>query len=69
MSRRTKLRQTEMVALWMPKPLAAALDIGVIKTDSDRSKFIRTALREKLAREGFSILELTPEIQPESLPA
>lgn len=40
-----------MVALWVPKPLVTALDKGVRKMDSDRSKFIRAALREKLQRE------------------
>lgn len=46
-----------MVALWMPKPLVAALDKGVRKVDSDRSKFIRAALREKIARDGINMNE------------
>jgi metal-responsive CopG/Arc/MetJ family transcriptional regulator len=53
MSRGTvKKRQSEMVALWIPKPLVQALDHGVRRLDSDRSKFIRAALREKIARDG-----------------
>ena len=42
---------SEMVALWIPKPLVVALDKGVRRLDSDRSKFIRAALREKIERE------------------
>ena len=30
---------------------------GVRKTDSDKSKFIRNAVREKLARHGITTLE------------
>lgn len=48
---KSKRSQSEMVALWIPKPMVAALDNGVRKLDSDRSKFIRAALREKLVRE------------------
>lgn len=35
----------------MPTELMDALDDHVVATDSDRSKFARTAIREKLARE------------------
>jgi metal-responsive CopG/Arc/MetJ family transcriptional regulator len=48
-----KTKEAEMVAVWLPKPLAAALDVGVQKTDSDRSKFIRAALREKIERDAL----------------
>ena len=50
-----KNTKSSLVALWVPKPLAAALDRGVQSEDSDRSKFIRNALREKLARQGITI--------------
>ena len=43
----------QLVALWIPRLLVAALDQGVRKTDSDRSKFIRQAIREKISREKF----------------
>ena len=46
-----------LIALWIPRALIVALDKGVQKTDSDRSKFIRSALREKLARESINSLE------------
>ena len=46
-------KQSELVALWIPLTMLNALDLGVIKTDSDRSKFIRIALRDRLMREGI----------------
>lgn len=50
-----KIRKAELVALWIPKNLASAMDVGVLRTDSDRSKFIRNALREKLDRDGYPV--------------
>jgi metal-responsive CopG/Arc/MetJ family transcriptional regulator len=52
-----KTRKSDLVALWIPKPLAAALDRGVKIEDSDRSKFIRNAVREKLQRAGIQFQE------------
>jgi len=46
-----------MIALWIPLPLAAALDRGVKVEDSDRSKFIRNALRERLMRKGIELVQ------------
>jgi metal-responsive CopG/Arc/MetJ family transcriptional regulator len=40
--------ESELVALWIPKQLLEALDDAVNREDSDRSKFIRNALRSKL---------------------
>ena len=37
-----------MVALWVPMPLLAALDAAVKAEDSDRSKFIRQAIRQRV---------------------
>ncbi|HVU28382.1 MAG TPA: hypothetical protein VHG71_11685 [Verrucomicrobiae bacterium] len=50
-----KTSKSDLVALWIPKPMAAALDQGVHIEDSDRSKFIRNAVREKLHRQGIKI--------------
>lgn len=36
----------------MPAPLRRAMDEHVEATDTDRSKFARSAIREKLARDG-----------------
>ena len=44
--------EAQLVTLWVPKTLVPALDEGVRIEDSDRSKFIRAAIREKLQRAG-----------------
>jgi metal-responsive CopG/Arc/MetJ family transcriptional regulator len=36
------------VAAWLPFPLVRALDDAVKQNDSDRSKIIRDALRDKV---------------------
>jgi len=43
-----------MLAVWVPETLLPLLDQGARKEDSDRSKFIRRAIREKLARQEDS---------------
>ena len=45
----TKTR-AEFLGLWVPKDLVRLIDRGVQITDSDRSKFVRAAIREKLGR-------------------
>jgi metal-responsive CopG/Arc/MetJ family transcriptional regulator len=47
--------ESELVALWIPKPLLAALDSAVLSEDSDRSKFIRRALRRHIVNTGISV--------------
>jgi len=44
----------KLLAVWVPVKLLPSLDQGARKEDSDRSKFIRKAIREKLARQGSS---------------
>jgi metal-responsive CopG/Arc/MetJ family transcriptional regulator len=46
-----------MVALWMPRPLDIAIDKAVVIEDTDRSKFIRRAVREKLQRMRIKVPE------------
>lgn len=41
---------SEMLAAWIPKQLALQLDTAVNALDTDRSKFLRAAIREHLAR-------------------
>ena len=41
--------KAQPVAVWLPDALKAQLDLAVQSTDTDRSKLIRMALREKLA--------------------
>ena len=44
----------KLLAVWVPGKLLPRLDQGARKEDSDRSKFVRNAIREKLARQGTS---------------
>jgi hypothetical protein len=41
------------VGAWFPAPLQQALDLAVRSQDTDRSKFIRSAVRERLERDGL----------------
>ncbi len=45
--------EKELVTLWLPKRLALALNAVVERQDTDRSKFVRAAVREKLQRLGI----------------
>jgi len=49
-----KRQGSKLLAVWVSKSFLPRLDEGVKKEDSDRSKFIRNAIREKLARHGIS---------------
>ena len=49
-----KKRKGRLLAVWVPKKLLPSLDRGARMNDSDRSKFIRNAIREKLGREATS---------------
>jgi metal-responsive CopG/Arc/MetJ family transcriptional regulator len=42
----------KLLSVWVPGTLMPRLDQGARKEDSDRSKFVRNAIREKLARQG-----------------
>jgi metal-responsive CopG/Arc/MetJ family transcriptional regulator len=44
----------KLLAVWVPGKLMPHLDQGARMEDSDRSKFVRNAVREKLARHGTS---------------
>jgi metal-responsive CopG/Arc/MetJ family transcriptional regulator len=50
--------ESRMLTIWVPEQLIPKIDAGVRVCDSDRSKFIRNAIREKLARHGVSTKEL-----------
>jgi len=52
MKRVGKRRKGKLLSVWVSKSLLPCLDEGVKREDSDRSKFIRNAIREKLARQG-----------------
>jgi metal-responsive CopG/Arc/MetJ family transcriptional regulator len=55
MKRTVKRPEGKLLTVWVSKSLMPRLDEGVKKEDSDRSKFIRNAIREKLAKHGVSI--------------
>ena len=40
----------KLLAVWVPGKLMPCLDQGARKEDSDRSNFVRNAIREKLTR-------------------
>ena len=50
-------RDSKMLTVWVPEELFPYIDVGVALCDSDRSKFVRTAIREKLERHGVAIKE------------
>jgi len=52
--RSIKRAGSKLLSVWVPKDLVPLLDEGVRRSDTDRSKFIRNAIREKLMREGVA---------------
>ena len=50
-----KTKQAELVALWVPKEMLAIIDIAVRNEDSDRSKFIRRAIRNQVDLLGLPL--------------
>ena len=50
-------KDSRLVNLWVPELLLVGLDRAVAVSDSDRSKFIRNAIREKAASIGIEIPE------------
>ncbi len=43
-------KDSTFIGFWIQKPLLRLIDQGVVQADSDRSKFLRAAVREKLSR-------------------
>lgn len=43
-----------MLTVWVPEDLFPILDAGVRKTDSDRSKFVRNAIRSLCEKVGVA---------------
>ena len=50
MKRVGKRSRGKLLAVWVSEELLLRLNEGARKEDSDRSKFIRNAIREKLSR-------------------
>jgi metal-responsive CopG/Arc/MetJ family transcriptional regulator len=49
-----KKDECKQIPLWVPTTMVPLIDRGVELEDSDRSKFIRNAIREKLARHNLA---------------
>jgi len=52
-----KKNETALLTLWVPKDYFPLIARGVRINDTDRSKFVRAAIREKLARHGVPMPE------------
>jgi len=52
-----KKSRSRLVPVWFPLTLLPFLDAAIHTLDTDRSKFIRTAVREKMARAGVRPFE------------
>jgi len=50
-----KRHKGKLLSVWVSKKLLLRLDEGVKKENSDRSQFIRNAVREKLLRHGNTV--------------
>lgn len=48
-------KKSKLLTIWVPESLVPLIDRGVALTDSDRSKFVRNALRDKLRRLGLDL--------------
>lgn len=49
---KTTRDNSQLVNLLIPRPLLETMDSHIDQQDTDRAKFIRAAVREKLVREG-----------------
>ena len=47
-------KESRLVPVWFPDGVVPMIDQAAIKLDSDRSKFIRLAVREKLTQLGLT---------------
>ena len=49
----TKTR-SQLIAVWIPNEMASAIDSAVQRLDTDRSKFVREAIREHTRRKAIA---------------
>ncbi len=42
---------SRLINLWIPEVMVPVIDMAVVDSDTDRAKFIRSAIREKLQRD------------------
>jgi hypothetical protein len=57
-------KKSKQVIVWFPLALVEGLDLAVRRSDLDRSKFIRAAVREKVSRLGVTIVLPAPAVVP-----
>lgn len=54
-------KSSRLVNVWIPEVLLPVIDRAVVTNDTDRAKYIRQAIREKLEREGVPRYETHEE--------
>jgi metal-responsive CopG/Arc/MetJ family transcriptional regulator len=54
MKRAGKRQNGKLLSVWVSKTLLSRLDDGIKRADSDRSRFIRHAILEKMSRHGMA---------------
>jgi metal-responsive CopG/Arc/MetJ family transcriptional regulator len=52
-----KKRDAQLIPVWMPRNVVLAIDEAVGREDSDRSKFVRNAVRDRINKFGVKIPE------------
>lgn len=57
--------ESKLLTVWVPCPLIHLIKEGVRLTDSDMSKFVRSAIRMKLDRLGVRGEEHSAEMRPQ----
>ena len=50
-----KKSESKLLTVWIPEAFDRPMKQAVALEDSDKSKFVRNAIREKLARHGIAI--------------
>lgn len=55
MKRGVTKEEFKLINVWVPEKLVPIIDRAVKTEDTDRSKFIRQAIREKMTRSGILI--------------
>ena len=48
-------KESKLINVWVPQLLLPSIDLAVQNSDTDRAKFIRQAIREKLTRDGIQL--------------
>jgi hypothetical protein len=52
-----RISKSKLLTVWLPLTLDPYLDLAVRREDTDKSKFVRNAIREKLVRGGINVRE------------